>query len=797
MLAYRVLALRLSRPLALFAVLLSLLSSAAFAQESEAGATAKVRAKIVGQRIVVRCQLSSHATTLPAYLFLSYDRLCGVELHNQAANALEIEKDGRRRPFKVGFPGLEIDIEAREHGDEEYLNDFTKLHAPELEEIGVVGTIGANALIDYHIVFDLQSGFLTISDAKAETDQPPTGPEEHYVRAYATSKLVWIPVKLRGTQNRVVGIGGERYDSVIDEVLCEEYEAYGGNVGPVTVESGEKSIADLSEIVPWCPEELPFAHEEGALGILGINFLKDFRVEIDRVNGWVGLTRTNESPFPTEERAYFEARATEEIEPLHEWLEQHVDSRLAGQAAEKLLVLHVDGGSSFEELEDAIGWVDKTRPQALRATRALDTMRLLMQARLPKAAVVAGRLGIQAGRLDRYPESVHRLHVRLGEVLLELDRNREAWEHLMSAAFGLNEAVGAADRARVNLLLGEYYERVERYKRAASRYVQAVITPEAGESAIEGLERVQEHLDEGEFSYELVDRLISGKVRNMVAPTKFAPDATTDTNRCVLVEHVTNPHIGRKRGESWRAFTEGGSMVFQGILTHFPRDRVAMLAYHNGFPRPVGITNELAIRAGERTRQRPAFIVNGRPAMQGALEYFDADKGYSQLRSIVMSGLAAETRHTIELRAELKGGKVLGEARVTGPTSDELQLELVLAEKGVLYPGLGATVVHRMVARAPLTIDIEGVAYEPMPTQGEDGLPGAPEMQVPFERSLAEIEQANRRFLDAYEEEHQLIATRLSVGMDARQLSVVAILRHRHTGMVVQAAQCDVVPGDN
>lgn len=773
-----------ARPLFVL-ILACICLGAALLPAQAARKSAKVRAKIVDDRIVVRCQLSSHVSTMPVYLFLAYDRLCGVELHNQAVNALEIEKFGRRRPFKIGFPGLEIDVEAREHGDEDYLNDFTKLHAPELEEIGVLGTIGANLLLDYHMVFDLANGFITISEPLEASDQVPQAEGVDYIKCYATSKLVWLPVTLGDGVTRVVGIGGERYDSLVDETLCEELDALGGSIGPVAVAG-----LDLSEQVPWRPEELPYAHEEGALGVLGINFLKDFRVEIDRVNGWVGLTRTRKTPFPDEERAFFEARATEEVEPLHEWLRQHPDSRLAGEAAESLLMLHVDNGSPAKELEEAVTWVDRTRPPALRATRAIDTMRLLMQSRLPAAAVVAGRLGLKAGREDRYPESVHRLHVRLGEVLLELDRNREAWEHLMSAAFGLNEAVGAADQARVNLLLGQYYERVERYKRAASRYVQAVITPEAGEAAIAGLTRVQEKLDEGEFNYELVDRLISGKVRGMTAPTRFVADAKTDTNRTVLVEHVTNPHLGRKRGENWRAWTEGGAMVFQGVLTHFPRSRVVMLGYHSGTPRPVGITNELSLHAAERVGGRPSFLVDGRRVMTGGLEYHQADAGYSQLRKVVMGALAQGSRHQIELHAELRDGVVSGQATVRGPHVPGVRLELILAEKGVLYPGLGATVVHRMVARCALTEELDGVGYEPAAAaEGQE-----PRMEQPFKRSLKAIEADNRAFLDAYEERVKRIATRLSVGMDPEQLVVIALLRDVLNGAVLQAAQAEVRP---
>ncbi|MCB9890571.1 MAG: hypothetical protein H6832_08485 [Planctomycetes bacterium] len=747
------------------------------------GASARVRAKVVDEHVVLRCQLTSPTVTMPAYLFVAYDRLCGIELHNQATNGLEIEdKFGGRKPFQIEFPGLTVDVDAREHGDEDFLNDFTKLHAPELEEIGVLGTIGANILMKYHVTFDLASGFLTIADPKPESNDKPEGPEKTYIKADATTKLVWLPVTLQGKHDRVVGIGSSQYDSIIDETLCEEFDALGGNIGSV-----QCGAFDLSTIVPWRPEELPFAHERGALGIVGVNFLECFRVEIDRVNGWVGLTRTRERPFPVEERAFFEARASEEVDEVHAWLEANQGSRLAKVAAESLLVMHMDNGSPFEQLEQAVTWVHRTRPETLRATRAIKTVDMLAQARLPEAAVRAGELGITEGRLDRYPESVHRLHVRLGEILLDLHRDRDAWEHLMSAAFGLNDAVGAADQARVNLLLGEYYERTSRLQRAASRYVQAVITPEAGEAAIAGLTRVQEKLGGDRFSVDLVDRLISGKVRAMTAPTKFVVDDDTNTNHCVLVEHVTNPHLGVKKGERWRAFTEGGAMIFQALLTHFPRDRVVLIGYHSAYPRPVGITNELSLHASSKVRGRPTFFVDGRAVGSGAVEYDGAEAGYAGMKRVVRGALGSPSDFELELHAGLQGGAVTGDVVVRGPRDDALRVEVLLAEKGVLYPGLGATVVHRMVARAALTEELSGVPFEQQ--EKKDGLAV---MRVPFSRGLAAIEAANRAFLDDYEEKAKSIATRLSTGMDPDQLVVIACLRDSRSGAVLQAAQVDL-----
>ena len=43
-------------------------------------------------------------------------------------------------------------------------------------------------------------------------------------------------------------------------------------------------------------------------------------------------------------------------------------------------------------------------------------------------------------------------------------------------------------------------------------------------------------------------------------------------------------NLGRKQGERWRAFTEGGAMVFEALQSHFPKTRVAMLSYHADAP---------------------------------------------------------------------------------------------------------------------------------------------------------------------------------------------------------------------
>ncbi len=353
----------------------------------------------------------------------------------------------------------------------------------------------------------------------------------------------------------------------------------------------------------------------------------------------------------------------------------------------------------------------------------------------------------------------------------------------MSAAFGLNEAVGEADQARVNLLLGRYYERAKRYKRAMSRYVQAVITPEAGPQAIAALMNLQKKMGGEPFSVDLVDRLISGKVRSMTAPTRFEEDEDTLTRRCVLLEHVTNPHLGIKAKGMWRPFTEGGTMVFEALRSHFPRDRLVALTYHVPMPKPAATMNAVAMKVGRWYGGNPVFALDGQPVAEGALEYFQADEAYRALKDAVRRRLTRDTPFDMQIRASIKDGLIKGEVTVLGPATDGLRVEVLLAEKGVLYPGLGATVVHRMLVRGSLTQPPEGPVYR----GSSVGI-----MQVPFKRSLADIVSENVAFLEDYERRNRADCTRLSVTPAAGNLLVVAILRRTDNHRVLQAVEIDL-----
>ncbi|MGC6487199.1 MAG: hypothetical protein ACON4Z_06120 [Planctomycetota bacterium] len=754
-----------------FAAALLLCAASLSAQE------ARVPVRVLGGRLVARCQLSSPTNSAPVNLWVSFDKPVGLELHNKVANGLSVEQpDGTTLPITIELPGLDIEVPMREHGDEQAMEDFTKLWAPQMEEVACAGTIGAKVLADYEVTFDLPRGQLRLKPAVDRQGEKPTGPEQHYVPASVAGDVVWMPATLANGTTRMIGLGSTSHDSIVDEDYCYEIDQPGGRIGRVEVAG-----IDLSEVVAWRPELFDLVHRDGALATVGLGFLQQFRVHVDAKNGWIGLTRVKEQPFPQEEAAFFDARAEEEAEALVAWIQANGGTRLAGECADLLLQMQIDEGAPKDEIVPALQWAHASRPKDLRATEALAAVDALVQARRPDVAVLAGRLGIEDGRADRYPEAVHRLHVRLGELLLDLEDTRGAWEHLMSAAFGLTDAFGSADRAKVNLLLGRVYEQKGKFKRAMSRYVQAVISPEFGPQAVPRIEALQDKMGGEPFSVALVDKMISGKVRSMSAPTRFEPTDENVRNRVVLVEHVTNPHLGQKQGERWRAFTEGGAMAFEALQSHFPAEHVAMLSYHTDAPRPVAIMNELSLVAAESVGKRPVFLVDGVQAGPGACRYPDADTVYQDVRDAVAARLKRRSDFTVEVDARVEDGVLRGEARVRGPARGR-KVELVLAEKGAIYPGLGATVVHRMVARAALTDSVFGVSWRPV--EGS--------MTVPFERPLAQIVADNVAFLDDYEARGGSPASRLSTGIAADQLVVVAIVRDPGSRRVEQCAHVDV-----
>ena len=752
---------------------------------SDQGGAIPVR--VVDGRIVFSCDISGPSLRIPANLWLDFEGAYGLQLHNRAASALPAEtRSGRPNPITLHFPDFSLEVASRELGPEEKFEEFTKYHSSEIGEDALVGAIGANVLKHFDVILDLPEGKIELLPAGQLTGvshtQPTEDPAEVVVPITLKNNLVWLPVELNGSKDkfkRVLAIGSSQYDTRLDRRLCNSLRRPAGNVGPVMCKS-----VDLAPYVAFRPSKIVQVHPDGVAGVLGNNLLEKFRVHVDRQT-MLAIIRPAGSPnFPKEDLAYFQAMVAEDRDLVLQWLDEHGETRLGREAAEFLLTLMLDEGAEKEELETAIQWVNTTMPEDLRATRMMDLMEELVNEGETELGIAAGKIGVKSARKDRYPEASYKLHGRLGELILPEDK-REAWRHLLSAAFGL------PDDGMINLNLARVYEANNKRQRAFSRYIQALIKEESSEMAMAALMRMDAESPANErLTIEAIDRMISGRVRNYSAPERYVVDPQTRTNRTCLVEFFTNAYVGTEQ----RGGAIGGAMGNQGVISHFAKSESVFLSYHLSVPRveplvtPLGQYMASWLGVGGPVSQ----VVDGRINTAGAGKHREAEEIYKSTRDVVVSRLQRATPITISGRTKIDGGLLSGQITIQGPPIDSdadldlkpLLVQVVVAERGVVFHGSSGVVIHRMLARGLATDGpLGGIAFLP----DDDG-----KLVLSIDRDLADIESENTAFLNSLEEGQAKGNTRMGLRIEPSSVEVIVVVRDAKSGEVAQAYQCDM-----
>lgn len=775
-----------------FAVALLLAPQVAFGQISQSvdrppvlsdqGGPIPVR--VIDGRLVASCDISGPMLRIPVNLWIDFDGAYGLQLHNRAASPLPAEDpSGKPNPLTLHFPDFTLEIARRELGPEEDFEEFTKYHSKEIGENALTGAIGSEVLKHFDLIFDLPQGQIVIAPPGQLGNQDlDSSVGDLVVPVSLHNDLVWLPVTLqgsKGTLRRAMAIGSSQYDSLLDRRLCNSLRRPAGNVGSVQCES-----VDFAPYVAFRPAEVIQVHPDGVAGVMGINLLEQFRVHVDRQSLLASIRSAGSPKFPEQDLAWFQAMVAEDRDLVTSWLEENADTRLGREAAEFLLTLMLDEGAEEDEFTTAIQWVNDTMPDDLRATRLFDLMDELVNEGETDLGVEAGKLGVKSARKDRYPESSYQLHGRLGELLLPSDR-REAWRHLLSAAFGLPED------GMINLNLARLYEANGKKKRAFSRYIQALVKEESSELAMEALMRMDQELPADErMTIETIDRMISGRVRNYAAPERYEFDLSKRTNRTSVVEFFTNAYVGTEQ----RGGAIGGAMGNQGVLSHFDPSECVCLSYHLSVPRLEPLVTPLGqFMATWLGVNGPAVqIVDGVFQTPGAGKHRDAEVIYKRTRDAVVSRLARNTPIQIKAEAQVDDTSVSGRVIIEGPKlNSEADLELnplvvqvVVAERGVVFHGSSGVVIHRMLARGLATRGpLSGVAYLP----DDEG-----RLEFQFTRNLDEIESENREFLDALEEGQTRGGTRMGCRIEPGSVEVIVLVRDAESGEVIQARRCEM-----
>ncbi len=734
----------------------------------------RIPVNVVGGRLVAHCEISTIHRRIPANLFIDLESPSVFQLHNNAAGPLKVENEaGETIPITVHFPEFQVVLPRREEGPEDVFAEFTRLYSREIGEDAVVGALGAQFFKDYALVLDLPAGYVHVEPPTVDESPPEEGTLR--VPVSTTDDIIWLPVTLPGDEKAAMALGTVEEDSMVDAVWSDELGHPYGDLDTLLL-----GDANLAERMAFRPAEINFVHEDGAFGIIGLSLLQQMRVAIDHARTRADIVFTEAPAYPKEEAAFYEALVEDDPELFMAFLQTHAEARHRQEAAERLLHAHLDSDAEPELMEQAIAWLSETWRKDIRATRALDLMKELSEAGYADAALDAGKHGVEGGREDRYPNAVHQIHARMGEILLGKEDLKQAWRHLLSAAFGLPED------GMINLHLGQCYEKQGRYQRAMSRYVQALLDAASGEQAVDALARVSRLMGEGEaLTVDRIEPLIAGKTYGYSAATRYRPtEEEKAAKRVALVEFFTNAqhkHPTRDEGAI------GGALGNEGVLSYFPRTHVAALAYH--LPHPQlgmdSLTNEVAQAQADVYGVPPAIhIVNGVAQFPGQGKARDAEQIYKTGRDVVREALRQPATVMLELDATLEGKVLKGALVVEGVDALDARVHLVLAERGVLYPGRSKVIVHRMVARAALTRSVMGEPYQ----ANEEG-----KMTLTFQRNLAEIAQGNRFYLEEIQGEGKGAVQPYATRMDPKQITLVAFVRDNDTREVLQAIQIDPV----
>jgi len=752
--------------------------------------------KVVDGRLIVGCDISGPKLRVPVNLWLDFDGAYGLQLHNRAAAPLPAETQaGKPNPLTLHFGDFTLDVSRRELGPEEDFEEFTKYHSKEIGENALTGAIGAHILKHFDVIFDLPQNRITLAPpGQLAGYQPEPEGGEMITPITLQNDLVWLPVSLPGPQSaslegssaknkpltRALAIGSSAYDTALERRLCNSLRRPAGNVGPLLCET-----IDFSPYVAFRPAEVVQVHPDGVAGVMGINLLEKFRIHVDRQSLLATIRAASSPRFPDEDLKWFQAMVSEDRDLVLAWLDEHADSRLGREAAEFLLTLMLDEGAETDELASAVQWVNDTMVADLRATRLFDLMEELVNEGEVDLGIAAGEIGVKSARKDRYPEANYKLHGRLGELLLPRD-NREAWRHLLSAAFGL------PDDGMINLNLARVYEADGKSKRAFSRYIQALVKEESSELAMEALVRMDKELPpEDRMTIESIDRMISGRVRNFSAPDVYQVVPDKRTNRTSVVEFFTNAYIGTEQ----RGGAIGGALGNQGVLSHFGDTECVFLSYHLPVPRIEPLVTPLGqYMAGWLGVRGPVVqVVDGVRSAPGAGKHRQAAEIYEATRDAVVSRLARNSPVEVNAHAVLTGTQLTGSVSVLGPeigSPEDLALkplvvQVVVAERGVVFHGSSGVVIHRMLARGLATRgSLAGVAFLP----DDEG-----KLEFQFSRNLSELENENRKFIDQLEEGETKGGARMGLRIEPKSVELIVLVRDAETGEVLQSRQCNLI----
>ncbi len=373
-------------------------------------------------------------------------------------------------PIKLSIPSKEIAPEPSEERIA-FQNSMTKVHSADLGERKLKGTIGIGLLKKYHVTLDLKDRQMILAPPREAGAAPSTTADVVIAPFEYANDRIQVGMSYGDDRRALMAIGGTNYDTFIDSRVSKPMGKPAGDVSPLWLaDSGTSGKRlDLTRYLALRPRAFGLAATPGIdspLVITGVNFLEQFRVELDWNNQSLTLTQKTSPVYPQQDFAFFDAESRGTAEALEAYLAKYPRERLSGDAASLLVKRRLEQpGATDADVLKALQWAVNTAPPGRRTETCLEYVTAFDEVPGRTAlAIAAGTEGFKYSREAFDARVVYALHHAVGKLYMKQSRWTDAWKHLLSAAFM------APDDLEIALDLARVYDKQDQTRRAYARY---------------------------------------------------------------------------------------------------------------------------------------------------------------------------------------------------------------------------------------------------------------------------------------------------------------------------------------
>jgi tetratricopeptide (TPR) repeat protein len=711
--------------LALLVAFLLLLPLTPVSAQLRPGALGATEAPLywVDGRPLLRVQLVAGPKLYTCHLLLDLARPQALFLHENAAGVL------RSSSATVRSGGLELPNLPLRAARITWLEEFTKQHAQELQEIPVAGALGISAFGNARVEIDGPAGVLRLSEGGAEQrPRPARGGVVVELLEDATQSGLRVRLRVRKSAEteesetssaarsrspaietreiRALVHSGEA-SSLIDPALAQALHAPHGVLNQVllaasaapeagAVGGAQAGSVPLHRMGVFFPYQVP----KGVQMTLGGRLLRQLRISFESRGNWLLVEPVAEPVFPEDEAALHRALFAEDSLPrLREFLAAHPESEFRPDAAKEFINRALQAAVSIGDPQgELVLEAARASIEAAPAGRnAEEAFRILgeLPASLAELRVPLLRYTIEVADPSSEPDRIFQARLELGRIARRDGDMREARRHLLSAAFGL------PGDGRVQLELGRMHEAQGRLDRARGAYVLALLdTEQTGEVGLLQLQALHPKLPERDRPLaQLLREWTDGRIPGF-HPLPRDPEEIRPTGRIVLAELFTGAQCPP---------CEGADLAMDALAEHLGPKELVTIQWHLPVPAPEPMIAPVSRQRSQRVgvRGTPTMAIGGVEVSSGGGDREVAPELFAKMLRLAKREAARPLR--VQLAGEGSADRDSVQAQVHVQPRDEsgetaaLRLHAILIEDTLIFPGSNGILFHSQVARARLT----------------------------------------------------------------------------------------------